>query len=70
MFDEFKNPDGTYNGARLLSRISGLSEDEVLWTWNRAKEMREDGASRDEVRKALRVMSQELRQKRESSETK
>ncbi len=40
MFDDFLNPDGkTYNGLRMLSVISGLSEDEIRWSEKRLRKL-------------------------------
>jgi hypothetical protein len=36
-FAEFKNPDGTYNGVKLMAMMSGLSEEEVKRQWALAK---------------------------------
>lgn len=35
--DEFKNPNGTYNGLKLLSKLSGIPEDECLSIWKKVK---------------------------------
>jgi len=34
-----ENPDGTFNGAKALSAISGLDQREVKWMFNRMKEL-------------------------------
>lgn len=55
MFGQFKNPDGTYNGAKALSAASGLPEGEILWTFNRLKHlMTADGKSKDEAKAIVR----------------
>lgn len=36
-FDAFRNPDGTYNGEKLFSKITRLGEDEIAWTFERLK---------------------------------
>lgn len=33
------NPDGTYNGVKIMARLSGLSEAEVKWTFYRFKHL-------------------------------
>lgn len=35
-----KNPDGTYNGVKFFSAITGLSEEEVKRTWDEVKNAR------------------------------
>lgn len=49
-----QNPDGTYNGVTYMAEMSGLSEAEIQWTWNRMKELRAEGRSKDEVRRIVR----------------
>lgn len=38
-FAKYANGDGTYNGAKMLAEISGLSEAEIVWTFNRMKHL-------------------------------
>ena len=45
-----QNRDGTYNGAQLLASVSGLSVEEIKWTWNRMKDLRQSGKSGDEAK--------------------
>lgn len=35
----FRNANGTYNGVKALSELTGLSEAEVEWTNRRVKEL-------------------------------
>jgi hypothetical protein len=35
----YRNPDGTYNGVKVMAALSGLSEAEVAWTFNRLKHL-------------------------------
>lgn len=37
--DEFKNPNGTYNGIRMLAALSGLEEREIKWCADRLKQL-------------------------------
>lgn len=37
MIDEFKNPDGSYNGIKMFSRLTGLPEAEVDRIWEKVK---------------------------------
>ena len=49
MFDKFRNPDGTYDGAKALSAWTGLSYEEITWTAKRIKQlMHEDGKTKQE----------------------
>ena len=49
--NDFKNPDGTYDGAAALAALSGLSKDEILWTWQRMKQLRlVEGKTSDEAK--------------------
>jgi ribosomal protein L17 len=41
--NDIRNPDGTYNGVKAMAQLSGLSEEEIRWTWERAKELRTAG---------------------------
>jgi hypothetical protein len=47
--EEFKNPNGTYNGVKMMAKISGLSEDEILWTWIRARELHTSGVGKEQI---------------------
>lgn len=50
-FEQFKNPDGTYNGAAFFASITGLSQAELAWTAKRlAHLMKTEGKSRDEAK--------------------
>lgn len=37
--DQWKNPNGTYNGAQMLADVSGLSIAEIRWTADRFKQL-------------------------------
>ena len=51
MFEQFKNPDGTYNGAKALSSLSGISEKEIIWMAARLKQLIQvDGMSKAEAK--------------------
>ncbi len=40
MFEKYKNKDGkTYNGAAMMSDLTGLSQEEIIWTANRIKQL-------------------------------
>jgi uncharacterized protein YoaH (UPF0181 family) len=55
MLEKHRNPDGTYNGVSAMSEMSGLSQEEIQWTWERAKELRAMGLSKEQVARALRM---------------
>ena len=47
----FRNPNGTYDGAAMLSAASGISRDEIMWTFERLKHlMHVEGKSKDEAK--------------------
>jgi hypothetical protein len=48
----YQNPDGTYNGLKILADLSGLSLAEIAWTWNRMKQLHAEGVP-SEKRKAI-----------------
>lgn len=49
-FDSYSNGDGTYNGVAMLADLSGLSREEILWTFNRIKQLRQvEGKSKEEA---------------------
>lgn len=55
MFDNHRNADGTYNGVTLMAEISGLSQDEIRWTWERLRHLiHVDGRSKDEAKAIVR----------------
>lgn len=48
MFDKYKNANSnTFNGAQMLADMSGLSVAEIAWTFNRMKELRQQGETKD-----------------------
>lgn len=52
-----RNPDGTYNGAKLMSALTGgtISEAETLWTFNRLRTlMQQEGRSKEEAKEIVR----------------
>lgn len=53
--EKHRNPDGTYNGVAAMAELSGLSEEEIEWTWKRAKELKAMGLSKEQMARALRM---------------
>lgn len=50
-FDQFKNPDGTYNGAAFFASITGISQAELQWTASRLISlMKAEGKTKDEAK--------------------
>ena len=47
---EFKNSDGTYNGVKALSYLSGISESEILKSFNRVKELKALGHTTEQIK--------------------
>lgn len=46
----YRNENGTYNGAAMMADLTGLSREEILWTWKRLKELKEQGLSADDMK--------------------
>jgi hypothetical protein len=56
MIDDCLNPDGkTYNGVKIMAKLSGLSEAEIWWTWCRAKELKEMGMDKEQILSVLKA---------------
>lgn len=51
--DAWRNPDGTYNGAKALAKLTGLSEAEIEWTWTRMKALIAEGKPIHEAKTIL-----------------
>ena len=45
----------TQNGAQLLSRLSGLSEAEIRWTFDRMKSLLASGMSNHEAKAIVKA---------------
>jgi hypothetical protein len=52
--DVCKNPDGSFDGIRMLSALSGLDQREVKWTFNRMKELSAAGHGDDERKRIVK----------------
>lgn len=48
-----RNSDGTYNGVKMMAQLSGLSEEEIKWTWDRLKELKAQGVPTDQAKKIV-----------------
>ena len=48
------NPDGTFNGARAMSAISGLDQREIQWMFDRMKELVAAGVGPEERKRIVR----------------
>lgn len=49
-----QNSDGTWNGARAMSAISGLDQREIQWMFDRIKQLKAAGADVAEMKRVLR----------------
>lgn len=59
--NEFRNPNGTYNGVAMLAKLSGLPEKEIAWTAARIKQlMAVEGKPKSE---ALSILREEAKAK-------
>lgn len=54
--NKYRNKDGTYNGAAALADFSGLTQEEILWTFTRSKELYSEGLTKEQV---LRIIKEE-----------
>ena len=52
-----QNSDGTWNGIRALSAISGLDPREVQWMWRRMQELKAAGCDATAMKLAVREES-------------
>lgn len=52
--ENHRNPDGTYNGISFMAALSGLTQDEIRWTFERTKALLATGLPRDEVVKIVK----------------
>jgi hypothetical protein len=44
-----RNPDGTFNGVAIFAELTGLSPEEIKWTFDRMKQLRDGGVSAEEM---------------------
>ncbi len=56
MLNKFRNKDGTYNGAAALSEFCGIPQEEIVWMFNRSKELYAQGLTKSDV---LRIIKEE-----------
>lgn len=56
-----QNPDGTWNGARMMARWTGITEAEVIWTWRRLQQLL--GTEGKTKNQALAIVKQEAKEK-------
>lgn len=61
MFEKYKNADGkTYNGAAMLAELSGLSIEEIVWSFDRMKQLRQEGKTKEE---SIKIIGEEGKSK-------
>lgn len=58
--NDCQNPDGTYNGVKFFAQVTGLAEEEILWMWNRLRQLRNEGIARKE---AMKIIAEETKGK-------
>ena len=54
-----RNPDGTWNGAATMALITGLSEAEIRWTWDRLSAMLKSGMDKQEAMRLVKEQAKE-----------
>ncbi len=61
-FKKFRNPDGkTFNGVKMFAELTGVSEAEIQWTFDRLKQLQVvEGKSKED---AKRIVTEEARLK-------
>ncbi|NID14394.1 hypothetical protein [Luteibacter yeojuensis] len=47
-FAKWKNENGTYNGAAMFAELTGIPQEEIVWSANRMKELKAQGVPRDQ----------------------
>lgn len=50
-----RNPDGTVNGVTYMAELTGLSQEEIRWSLQRAKELKASGKSPAECKAILKA---------------
>lgn len=53
-----RNADGTYDGSKVLSMLSGISDQEIAWMFKRAQQLMRQGLT---ARDASNQANQEAR---------
>lgn len=53
--ENHRNPDGTYNGVSFMAEVSGLSQEEIAWSFARAKELAATGLRGKALAAALKI---------------
>jgi hypothetical protein len=56
-FDRYRNADrNTYNAAKMMADLSGLSQAEIVWTFNRLKNlMQYEGKTKEEAQAQVKI---------------
>lgn len=52
--NEYKNPNGTYNGAKFFSTMTGLEEQEIVYMFERMKQLKALNYSTEEAKEIIR----------------
>ncbi len=56
----WRNADGTYNGVAMMADITGLSREEIAWTWDRLSTLLKSGMAKHE---ALALVKEQAKSK-------
>lgn len=58
--NNFRNADGTYDGGKFLSSLTGISEPEIKWIAKRMGQLiREEGKTKEEARAIVKMECKE-----------
>lgn len=49
-----QNSDGSWNGVRAMSALSGLDQREIKWMFDRMKQLKTAGVDADEMKRIVR----------------
>ena len=53
-FEKWRNPSGTYNGAAMFAELTGITQEEILWSVERMKDLKKQGLPRAEWARIVR----------------
>lgn len=49
-----RNADGTYNGVSLFAALTGLSQAEIRWTWDRMRDLVKSGCTGAQAKEIIK----------------
>lgn len=53
MIERWRNENGTFNGIKMMSDLSGRPEAEVAWIAERVKTLMAEGKTKDQIKTIL-----------------